>query len=229
MLYQENTFVFLDTTVLVELCRERSRFNMALIRSLHYFVGTRKFSWYGTSLPELDMIPSPTHPERSESASKAFHNCLPNLHKLSMFFYGTIYNAEDYTNMLEHLHNVYRDRISIKMNAWGVSEDYLFHGRFMHPSSNSVGFEILTSLSYLPLLKGTKPSTYDSGYARWAETDDTSVDDIPLRAGKLRLRSHDQAEGAKALVYVVLRPEDESRRMVGQFEPAILWDLIPDS
>ena len=229
MLYQENTFVCLDTTVLVELCRERSRFNMALIRSLHYFVGTRKFSWYGTSLPELDMIPSPTHTERLESASKVFRKCLPNLQKLSIFLYGPIRNAVDYTNMLEHLHNVYRDRISIEMDALGTSDDYLFHHRSQHPSIHAEGFEILTSFSRIPLLKGTKRARYYTEHSRWPKVDDTSVDNFTWWTEKLRVRSYDQAEGAKALVYVVLQPKDESRRMVGQFEPAILWDLIPDS
>lgn len=229
MLYQENTFVFLDTTVLVELCRERSRFNMAQIRSLHYFVGTRKFIWYGATLPELDMIPSPTHAERSESASQVFHKCLPNLEQLSIFLYGPTRNIKDYTNMLEHLHNVYRDRISIKMNALGVSEDYLFHDRFMHPNTHAVHIEILTSFSCIPLLKGTKRPACHTGLPRRVKVDDTSVDNFTWRAEKLRLGSYDQAEGAKALVYVVLKPEDDTRRMVGQFEPAILWDVIPDS
>ena len=229
MLYQENTFVFLDTTVLVELCRERSRFNMALIRSLHYFIGTQKFSWYGTSLPELDMIPSPTHTERLESASKVFYECLPNLQQLSIFLYGTIHHAEDYTNMLEHLHNVYRDQISVNMNALRVYEDYLFHDRLTHPSGNSVPVQILTSSSRIPLLRGTKRPTNYTGHSRWGEGDEISVENFTFRAEKLRLGSYGRAEGAKKLVYVVLSPEDESRRMVGQFEPAILWDLIPDS
>jgi len=223
MLYQDNTFVCLDNGVLVELCREPPRFNMSGIRSLHYFVGIQKFLSNETSLSEREMIPSPTHAEESESVSKVFHERFPKLQNLTMFLYGPLRDSEDYTNMLAHLQNMYQQRISITMNALGMPEGYLYSDRVTYNMNRSTTVRIL---------EGSRRPAYSAVRPPGAELDGPSVENFTWRANTLWLRPHEETGEvgeARKLVYVVLRPEDESRRTMQSSEPSILWDVIPDS
>ena len=220
MLYQDNTFVCLDNRVLVELCREPPRFNMSGIRSLHYFVGIQKFLSSETSLSEREMIPSPTHAGESESVSKVFHERFPKLENLSVFLYGPLRNGEDYTNMLVHLQSIYQQRISIMMNALDMPEGYLYSDRLTYRMHRSTTVRIL---------EGSRRPEYSAVHPPEVELDGPSVENFTWRANTLWLRPHDDTWAAKKLVYVVLRPEDESRRTMQSPEPSILWDVIPDS
>lgn len=218
MLYQDNTFMCLDNTVLVELCRERTRLNMSAIRSLHYSVGIQKFLSMQTSLSEREMIPSPTHTKESGSVSKVFHGSFPKLQNLSISLYGPLRNGEDYTKMLAHLKSIYRQRISITMNALDMPEGYLYSDRLIYNMHRT---------TIVRILEGSRRPAYSVVYPPQAGFDDPSVENFTWRAKTLWLRPHDEAEAAKKLVYVVLRPEDESRRSVGDPEPPILWEVIP--
>jgi hypothetical protein len=71
MLYQNNTFICIDTIVLAE---------------------------------------------ESEDVSKVFQQSFPDLRRLSIFLHRALRNDESYASMLEHLHDIYEQRITITIS-----------------------------------------------------------------------------------------------------------------
>ncbi|OAG15824.1 hypothetical protein CC77DRAFT_439572 [Alternaria alternata] len=218
--YQENTFVCLDSVVLVDLCNGQSSSNMSLIRSLQYSIGTRKFFSSASTQSEREMVPSPCDVETSESVSKFFHRRFPNLRNLSIFLYGPPSHDEEYANMLGHLQNVYVQRISITMNALELPEAYFVRNA------------TLPSLPYTDgrvrvVVSSTRPGCFIS-YQKAIEWENPRVEDDTWITGSLWLGPLHEADATlKLLTYAVLIPEDEKEHAVQEHEPALLWDIIP--
>jgi hypothetical protein len=215
ILYQSNTFVCLDHRILSNLCEGPTSSRMPLVRSLHIHFHVNQFPDPTMTISERQMFPSLRNHPISESMSKTFHQALPNLQQLSIFFQGL--EDDTYENLEDHLRSVYQHPIGVRIMALQPPPAY-FGGDVPLAVPYPIARVLVGSECFVCLI--LQPSRDPSQYPPQI---DGEVESDMWRVGRLRLRLYDEVENDRVMTldYAVFDPEDES------IEPPLLWDVTP--
>ncbi|KAF1832754.1 hypothetical protein BDW02DRAFT_581008 [Decorospora gaudefroyi] len=224
VLYQANTFICLDYRVLRDLCRGPTGYHMPLIRSLQIHFNHKQFP-HNTTTTEAEgqIFRCPWHHPVSETLSTDFHQVFPNLHTLSIFLRGHLFEDHVYEEILGRVRAVYQHPISVQISALKLPKSF-FARNNLQPMQIQAPIVRMLVDSECRKLCIVPPSRDPLQYP--AEGEDKQAETDMWRAGRLSLQSDNGPEKLMTLYYAVLIPEDEKEVEMWKTTPPLLWDAV---